>query len=101
MNIFKTLMLLAGLLLITSVNAQSTGGNEVLFTVAGQPVTKEEFLYVYKKNNPDKQNDYSKESLDEYLDLYINFKLKVAEARAERIDTTEKVREELQKYGDQ
>lgn len=101
MNIFKTLMLLAGMLLITSVNAQTPGGNEVLFTVDGQPVTKEEFLYVYKKNNPDKQNDYSKASLDEYLDLYINFKLKVAEARAEHIDTTEKVREELQKYGDQ
>jgi peptidyl-prolyl cis-trans isomerase SurA len=101
MNVFKTLMMLAGMLMITSLDAQTAGGNEVLFTVDGQPVTKEEFLYVYKKNNPDKANDYSKESLDEYLDLYINFKLKVAEARAERIDTTEKVREELQKYGDQ
>ncbi len=104
MNIFKSLLLLVGLVSITSINAQNgktDHGNDVLFTVNGQPVTKEEFLYVYKKNNPDKLNDYSKESLNEYLDLYVNFKLKVTEARAEKIDTTEKVREELQKYGDQ
>ena len=104
MNVFKTLFLLIGLMSATSAfsqNGKTGSNNEVLFTVNGQPVTKEEFLYVYKKNNPDKQNDFSKESLNEYLDLYINFKLKVTEARAEKIDTTEKVREELQKYGDQ
>lgn len=104
MNIFKTLTLVAGLFTFSSVfaqNAKTPGGDEVLFTVNGQPVTKEEFLYVYKKNNPDKQTDFSDASLREYLDLYINFKLKVTEARAEKIDTTEKVREELQKYGDQ
>ena len=98
MNAFKTMFLLIGLMSVTSTfgqNGKTGANNEVLFTVNGQPVTKEEFLYVYKKNNPDKQNDFSKESLNEYLDLYINFKLKVTEARAEKIDTTEKVREEL------
>ncbi|HMZ88049.1 MAG TPA: peptidylprolyl isomerase [Chitinophagales bacterium] len=97
----KSMILLLGCMTFFTANAQTAGKDEVLFTVAGQPVTKEEFLYVYKKNNPDKQNDYSSESLREYLDLYVNFKLKVTEARAEKIDTTEKVREELQKYGDQ
>lgn len=101
MNMFRSIMLLTAVLTFFTAQAQTVTKDEVLFTVAGQPVTKEEFLYVYRKNNPDKQNDYSKESLQEYLDLYINFKLKVTEARAERIDTTEKVREELQKYGDQ
>lgn len=100
-NMVKTFLLLIAGFTMATAHAQSTGNDQVLFTVAGQPVTKEEFLYVYKKNNPDKQNDYSRESLQEYLDLYVNFKLKVTEARAEKIDTTEKVREELQKYGDQ
>ena len=103
-NIFKTLLLLIGIVSFTSMHAQNgsvKNGDETLFTVNGQPVTKEEFLYVYKKNNPGKETDFSKESLQEYLDLYINFKLKVAEARTLKIDTTEKVREELQKYGDQ
>lgn len=75
--------------------------SDVLFTVNGQPVTKDEFLYVYKKNNPGKDSDFTRQSLQDYLDLYVNFKLKVMEARNEKIDTTEKVREELQKYGDQ
>ena len=69
--------------------------------VNGQPVTRSEFLYVYQKNHPTKKNDFSRESMQEYLDLYVNFKLKVAEAQSLRIDTTRKVREELDKYGDQ
>ncbi len=100
----KTLLLMIGLLSAISLNAQNgvaKGGEQTLFTVNGKPVSKEEFLYVYKKNNPGKETDFSRESLREYLDLYINFKLKVTEARAIKIDTTEKVREELQKYGDQ
>lgn len=89
------------LCLIASSVFSQTSGNEVLFTVAGQPVTKSEFLYVYQKNNPNKKNDFSKASLQEYLNLYENFKLKVMEAKAEQVDTTAKVREELEKYGDQ
>lgn len=84
-----------------AASAQTNGNDPVLFTVAGQPVTKSEFLYVYQKNNPNKKNDFSKESLQEYLDLYVNFKLKVTEARALQIDTSAKVRDELEKYGDQ
>ncbi len=81
--------------------AQNGTQDPVLFTVDGQPVTRSEFLYVYQKNNPTKKNDFSRESMQEYLDLYVNFKLKVAEAQSLRIDTTRKVREELDKYGDQ
>jgi peptidyl-prolyl cis-trans isomerase SurA len=81
--------------------AQTGSQDPVLFTVNGQPVTRSEFLYVYQKNNPTKKNDFSRESMQEYLDLYVNFKLKVAEAQSLRIDTTRKVREELDKYGDQ
>lgn len=84
-----------------NVFSQTNSDDAVLFTVGGKPVSKSEFLYVYQKNNPNKQNDFSRASLQEYLDLYINFKLKVAEAKALQIDTTQKVREELDKYGEQ
>ncbi len=80
---------------------QTNGGDEVLFTVGGTPVTKSEFVYIYTKNNLNKKNDFSKESLQEYLELYINYKLKVKEAEAEQIDTILSVRTELEKYGDQ
>jgi len=104
LNVFKTLIFFLSIISFRSLEAQNgkaKGGDDVLFTVNGQPVSKDEFLYVYKKNNPGKETDFSRESLQEYLDLYVNFKLKVTEARAIKIDTTEKVREELQKYGDQ
>lgn len=70
----------------------------VLFTVGGEDVTKNEFEYVYRKNNPSKQNDYSRASLEEYLELYINFKLKVKEAKTLEIDTLPAVRSELERY---
>lgn len=81
--------------------SQTNGGDAVLFTVGGTPVTKSEFVYIYTKNNLNKKNDFSQESLEEYLDLYINYKLKVKEAEAEQIDTMLSVRTELDKYGDQ
>ena len=51
----------------------------VLFSYGGIKVTVGEFLSVYKKNNVGKQIDFSEKSLGDYLKLYENFKLKVAE----------------------
>ncbi len=72
--------------------------DQVLFEVGNEQVTRDEFEYVYRKNNPTKQNDYSRASLEEYLELYINFKLKVKEARTLRIDTLPTVQSELDRY---
>lgn len=97
---FRAFGLLA-VLLATSAGlvAQSpTASEAVLFRVGDVPVTLDEFAYVYRKNNPSKQDDYSRASLEEYLELYINFKLKVTEARALRIDTLPGVRSELDRY---
>lgn len=70
-----------GILLIclcTGLGAQNS--DPVLFTVAGKPVNVSEFNYIYSKTNGDKAN-YSRKSLEEYLDLYVKFKRKVARAR--------------------
>ena len=74
------------------------GSESVLFEVGNDMVSRDEFEYVYRKNNPSKQNDYSRASLEEYLDLYINFKLKVKEARTLQIDTLPAVQSELDRY---
>lgn len=55
-------------------------------TINGNPVTKSEFEYIYNKNNS--ANSIDKKTLDEYVDLFVNFKLKVEEAKAQGIDTT-------------
>jgi len=69
----------------------------VLFSVEGNPVTLSEFDYIYNKNNG--QNaDYSKQSLEEYLDLYVNFKLKVQRAREMKLDTIKSLQKELDGY---
>ena len=69
----------------------------VLFTVEDSDVKVSEFDYIYSKNNAGKA-DYSKSSVEEYLDLYINFKLKVAEARSKKIDTLDSYIKELAGY---
>ncbi len=49
----------------------------VIMTIDDQAVSKAEFESIYKKNN--KEADVSKEALDEYVELFINFKLKLWE----------------------
>lgn len=68
----------------------------VIMTVDGNPVHKSEFLQIYLKNNDDPR--YDKEALDEYMDLFVKFKLKVAEAEALGYDTIPKLMRELNGY---
>ncbi len=71
----------------------------VLMTINNEPVTQSEFEYIYNKNNSN--NVLDKKTLDEYVDLFINFKLKVQEAKAQGIDTTASFIKELKGYRDQ
>ncbi|MCE2934793.1 MAG: peptidylprolyl isomerase [Cyclobacteriaceae bacterium] len=69
----------------------------VLFTANQKGVTAEEFIHLYRKNHP-KTQDYTEAKVNEYLNLLVNFKLKVAEARAQGIDTTTKFVREFKQY---
>lgn len=71
--------------------------DKVLFTVADKPVTVGEFLYIYTKNNGTKA-DFSKASLEENMNLYKNFKLKVQYARDMKMDTVPSTKTELAGY---
>ncbi|MBK8228162.1 MAG: peptidylprolyl isomerase [Flavobacteriales bacterium] len=83
-------------LCITYANAQNGSTDPVLMTVDRQPVTRAEFEAIYKKNN--KEASVTKEALDEYLELFINYKLKVREAETLGMDTIGKFRNELDGY---
>ena len=76
--------------------AAHPGHSETLMTINGKPVSAEEFLYIYEKNN--QAGAIDPKTMDEYLDMFINFKLKVAEAEAQGIDTTEAFKKELKGY---
>ncbi|MEL6657213.1 MAG: peptidylprolyl isomerase [Bacteroidota bacterium] len=69
----------------------------VLFSVEDDPVTVEEFTYIYSKTNGE-QADFSEASLQEYLDLYVKFKLKVQRAKEMRLDTITALQDELAGY---
>lgn len=68
----------------------------VIMTINGNPVTKSEFEYIYNKNNS--ANSIDKKTLDEYVDLFVNFKLKVEEAKAQGLDTTKAFVKEYSGY---
>ena len=88
----KTFLLFAAALMSAMTFAQQ----ETLMTINGKPVSAEEFLYIYQKNNQTGAID--PKTMDEYLDMFINFKLKVTEAEAQGIDTTEAFKKELKGY---
>lgn len=78
----KTYIISACVVLIFSFfgNAQSNN-NDVLFAVNNEPVLASEFLRVYNKNLNLVQ-DESQKDVDQYLSLFVNYKLKLAEAKA-------------------
>ncbi|MBS1546640.1 MAG: peptidylprolyl isomerase [Bacteroidetes bacterium] len=83
-------------LLAVVANAQSEPADPILMTVDGKPVLRSEFESIYKKNNKDAP--VTKHALDEYLDLFINYKLKVRAAEALGMDTAAKFKSELEGY---
>ena len=81
---------------VSFLTAAAQGSDETLMTINGKPVSAGEFLYIYEKNN--QAGALDPKTMDEYLAMFINFKLKVAEAEAQGIDTTEAFKKELKGY---
>jgi peptidyl-prolyl cis-trans isomerase SurA len=74
---------------------------ETLFTINKKPVTTEEFVYLYRKNHQHKPEEFTKEKIGEYLDLFINYKLKVEEALFRGMDSSATFKKEYQTYRDE
>ena len=91
------LVLLSTLFVSTSVFAQND--DSVLMKVGKQKVTKSEFVSAYQKNNL--LSEASEKDLREYLELYINYRLKVQEAVSMQLDTAVAFQRELSSYMNQ
>lgn len=91
----KTILLSVLLIIFTGVFAQKS---DVLLTIGKKQITADEFKYIYLKNNT---KELGQKSPEDYLDLFINFKLFVAEAEQLKMDTAEQFVNELQGYKDQ
>jgi peptidyl-prolyl cis-trans isomerase SurA len=73
----------------------------VLFNLGTTPVQLSEFQYVYNKNNTNSPDAFTQKSLEDYLNLYINFRMKVKEAMDMGMDTIESINKELGTYRQQ
>ena len=88
--------LIAMVAMCATVMAQD---DPVIMTINGTPVTRSEFEYSFNKNNSEGVID--KKTVDEYVDLFINYKLKVAAAMDARMDTLVSFKNEFAQYRDQ
>ena len=97
LNFLKTFVLAAFVMSALVANAQSKLDKQVLMTIGGQEVTVKEFTDVYYKNNL-KSDVIEKKTVDEYLDLFTTFRMKVMEAERMKLDTSAKFQKELAGY---
>ena len=82
---------------LLGINIYSQNIENVLFTINNEPTTEQEFVKAYQKNLKI-VTDEKKEKLNDFLQLYINFKLKVKEAKELKLDTLQSFKTELQQY---
>ncbi|MGE5424257.1 MAG: peptidylprolyl isomerase [Syntrophothermus sp.] len=109
MKSLKLKLSIAFVLLVIGFSVKGQVGNDdVLMTIGGKNVTVGEFLSIYLKNNPKAdslkksgKSAIDRKNLEEYLDLYTNFKLKVREAEDLGYDTVGKFKNELNGYREQ
>ncbi len=95
---FKNLTII--LFLAIGIHTQAQSKKNILFTVVDTPVTIDEFNQVFNKNR-DIVAEENKKSIEEYLELYINYKLKLKQAYALKYDTVSAYKKELNSYREQ
>jgi peptidyl-prolyl cis-trans isomerase SurA len=97
MTKFKAFLGLALLLFLLQSSGLAQNEDVSIMTINGKNISKGEFERIYRKNNLVNPNE-SQKSLDDYVNLFINFKLKVAEAESLGMDTLKSFRNELSGY---
>lgn len=85
--------------LLFGAAAFAQANDPVIMTINGAPVLRSEFEYSYNKNNSEGVID--KKTVEEYVDLFVNYKLKVAAAIDAKFDTLTSFKNEFAQYRDQ
>jgi len=94
----KKHLLCAAAVLCAIPFSEARNSDPVLMTVAGKDVPLSEFRYLYNKNNNQQLEPLT---IDRYIDMFVDYKLKVADAEAAGIDTTAAFRAEYLQYRDE
>ena len=94
----RSLFIATALAFALSAQAQ-TKSDPVVMTINGKPVTQSEFLYSYNKNG-NVEGAVEKKTVQEYIPMFVNYKLKVAAAEAAHLDTLASFKREFLTYRD-
>ena len=97
LNFLKLFALASFVMPTLFATAQSKLDKQVLMTIGDQDITAKEFCDVYYKNNL-KSDVIEKKSVDDYLELFTTFRMKVMEAERLQLDTSAKFQKELAGY---
>jgi len=81
-----------------NIFAQKSIDKKTLVTIGNEDVTVAEFMKTYSKNNAYEEEKNQEGAIEEYLKLFVNFKLKVMEAEARQMDTIPSFIRELNGY---
>lgn len=98
MKFVKSLLFFATALSLNAAIGQE-GNDPILLEFSDDTVRLSEFRTVYEKNNSN--NQIAKSTPEEYLDLYVKFKLKVKQALDMQLDTNPAFLQELKGYRSQ
>ena len=90
----RNLLFVLSLLISGSLAAKE----KPILTIDGKNISKEEFESIYNKNNTNLNDESEVKSPEDYMNMFIDFKLKVIEAENRGMDTTRAFAEELNGY---
>ena len=96
----KTWLIALCFMMMPSLLMAQSYAKKTLLTIGDKKITAEEFVETYEKNNV-KTEVIDKKNIDEYLQLFIDFKLKVTEAESLQMDTVPSFIKELKNYREQ
>ena len=92
--------ILAGIILLAfPFTGNARQDDPILIKVNGKSILRSEFEYAYNKNRNISEN-YNNITVDDYVNLYIDYQLKVAAAEDAKLDTLSSFRNEYAKYRD-
>ena len=97
---YKVILALIFLFGAENISFSQSLNSKTLMSIADEKITVKDFLRVYNKNM-DLVQDQSQKNIDDYLKLYINYKLKLKEAKALGYDQKDSYQKEFKNYKEQ
>lgn len=98
------IVLLFGALMVNGLKAQKVNEDPIVMEIGGEKITQSEFMKNFRQANTIGDNATAAEkrkALNDYIDLFVNFRLKIKDALVERYDTIAAFQNEYKTYRDE